>query len=105
MPNKKLTRERIEEIMKEIELGNKDSFPKYDEFGNVIIENKGGLVMMKANEFHEAMKERVNLNDDIIEHYMIYQNGRFIKDVYSFAEVQDYYDKYFLYGKITHTKV
>lgn len=38
-------------------------------------------------------------------HYEIYQNDIFIKDVYSFAEVQDYYDKYFLYGNVKFVKV
>lgn len=38
-------------------------------------------------------------------HYMIYVNGKFVKDVYSFEELQQYYDICFLYGKITHQKV
>ena len=36
---------------------------------------------------------------------MIYVDGKFIKDVYSFTDVQDYYDKYSLYGKLTHEKI
>ncbi len=39
------------------------------------------------------------------EHYMIYVNGKFEREVYSFEEVQDYYNKYHLYGKITYEKV
>lgn len=40
-----------------------------------------------------------------MENYMIYVNGIFVLDVYSFSDVQDYYDKYFLYGKITYEKI
>lgn len=39
------------------------------------------------------------------KHYMIYFNGKFVKDVYDFTKVQDYYNKYFLYGKITYEKI
>ena len=35
----------------------------------------------------------------------IYVNGKFVLDVYSLNELQDYYDKYRLYGKITYEKV
>lgn len=50
--------------------------------------------------------EKINTEaNPVFEHYMIYVNGRFIKDVYCFSDVQDYYNKYFLYGKITYEKV
>lgn len=48
---------------------------------------------------------QTSVSGSSFEHYMIYVNGMFVKDVYSFAEVQDYYNKYFLYGKITYEKV
>lgn len=59
-------------------------------------------------EFDNTENEALNKTDvsgSSFEHYMIYVNGVFKLDVYSFKEVQDYYNKYKLYGKITYEKI
>lgn len=58
-----------------------------------------------SNRITEQQFCQTRVSGSSFEHYMIYVNGKFVKDVYSFAEVQDYYNKYFLYGKITYDKV
>ena len=40
--------------------------------------------------------------ENISFEHMIYVNGIFKLDVYSFEEIKDYYNKYNLYGKITY---
>ncbi len=59
---------------------------------------------MNKDEQNEPLEQPAVSGSSLV-HYMIYVNGRFIKDVYNFAEFQDYYTKYALYGKITHEKV
>jgi len=55
---------------------------------------------------HEtANSDLGDVSGNSFAHYMIYANGKFVKDVYSFEELQQYYDRYFLYGKITHERV
>lgn len=58
-----------------------------------------------SNKADNKALSQTSVSVSSFEHYMIYVNGRFVEDVYLFAEVQDYYNKYFLYGKITYEKV
>jgi len=60
--------------------------------------------MNTEKDQNEALN-KTNVSGSIFNHYMIYVNGKFVLDVYSFSEVQEYYDKYKLYGKITYEKV
>lgn len=59
----------------------------------------------KSNIDPKPQCVQTDVGGSSFEHYMIYVNCVFKIDAYSFAEIQDYYDKYRLYGKITYEKV
>ncbi len=55
------------------------------------------ISFLPENKFKNIMEN--------FKHYMIYVNGIFVKDFYTFKEVQSYYNRYSLYGKITYETI
>jgi hypothetical protein len=67
MNRKKITLEEVDKVMKDLEKEYNFTFPEYDEYGNVILTSKEGVIIMSADSFHEAMKKFAKNNTWKIE--------------------------------------